>query len=258
MTLRQERTDGTEHLSAIVNGSPASESDYSESRSLRFAAQRQEWLAVGLSMIAGFVDAYGIITYKTYVSFMSGNTTQAGYRIGQGDFGAVIPPAIAIVSFVSGTLAGALLAHSALHQTRRLVFWLVATSLALVISSTQLGLLSVVVHIAVVSLAMGLMTTAMSQVGAQSVNVTFVTGPLTRLGSHLALALRRAPLSDSEGSWDTHCHRALVLARVYAGFLGGALLSGAATMRLGVLVLLFPMLILSALAVFDPTEGAGV
>ena len=253
MTLRQERTDGTEHLSAIVNGSPASESDYSESRSLRFAAQRQEWLAVGLSMIAGFVDAYGIITYKTYVSFMSGNNTQAGFRVGQGDFGAVWPPAIAIVSFVSGTLAGALLAHSAVRQTRRLVFGLVATSLALVISSTQLGLLSVVVHIAVVSLAMGLMTTAMSQVGEQSVNVTFVTG----LGSHLALALRRAPLSDSEGSWDTHWHRALVLARVYAGFLGGALFSGA-TMRLGVLVLLFPMLILSALAVFDPTEGAGV
>jgi uncharacterized membrane protein YoaK (UPF0700 family) len=258
MIPRHERTAETEHLSAIVNGSPVSESDYSESRSLRFAAQRQEWLAAGLAMIAGFVDAYGIITYKTYVSFMSGNTTQAGYRIGQGDFGAVIPPAIAIVSFVSGTLAGALLAHSALRQTRRLVFGLVATSLALVISSTQLGLLSVVVHIAVVSLAMGLMTTAMSHVGAQSVNVTFLTGPLTRLGSHLALALRRASLSDSEGSWDTHWHRTLVLARVYAGFLGGALLSGAATPRFGVWVLLLPLLILSVLMASDRTESAAV
>jgi hypothetical protein len=27
-------------------------------------------------MIAGFVDAYGIVTYGTYLSFMSGNTTR--------------------------------------------------------------------------------------------------------------------------------------------------------------------------------------
>jgi Protein of unknown function (DUF1275) len=43
-------------------------------------AELKEWLAVGLAMIAGFVDAYGIITYNTYLSFMSGNTTQTGYK----------------------------------------------------------------------------------------------------------------------------------------------------------------------------------
>ena len=48
-------------------------------RSQRSAAQRQERLAAGLAMVAGFVDAYGIITYGVYVSFMSGNTTQTGY-----------------------------------------------------------------------------------------------------------------------------------------------------------------------------------
>jgi uncharacterized membrane protein YoaK (UPF0700 family) len=58
-------------------------------------------------MLAGFVDAYGIITYNTYLSFMSGNTTQTGYRIGQGDFAAAVPSALAIVSFVSGSLARA-------------------------------------------------------------------------------------------------------------------------------------------------------
>jgi len=43
-------------------------------------AEVQEWLAVSLAMIAGFLDAYGTITYNTYLSFMSGNTTQTGYR----------------------------------------------------------------------------------------------------------------------------------------------------------------------------------
>jgi hypothetical protein len=43
--------------------------------SVRLAAQGQERLAAGLAMTAGFVDAYGMITYNTYLSFMSGNTT---------------------------------------------------------------------------------------------------------------------------------------------------------------------------------------
>ena len=46
--------------------------------SQRSAAQRQERLAAGLAMVAGFVYAYGVITYGVYVSFMSGNTTQTG------------------------------------------------------------------------------------------------------------------------------------------------------------------------------------
>ena len=50
-------------------------------------AELQEWLAVSLAMIAGFLDAYGMITYHTYLSFMSGNTTQAGYELGQAKFG---------------------------------------------------------------------------------------------------------------------------------------------------------------------------
>ena len=66
-------------------------------------------------------------------------------------------------------------------------------------------------------------------------SLTFVTGTLSRVGSHLALAARRAPLTDSQGPWDTHLRRALMLARVWAGFLAGALLSGAATPRYGAL-----------------------
>src|SRR6202035_3254734 len=70
-----------------VNESLASESSGRRLRSLRFAAERQESLDAGVAMIAGFLDAYGIIAYGTYLSFMSGNTTQAGYKIAQGNFG---------------------------------------------------------------------------------------------------------------------------------------------------------------------------
>src|ERR1700730_13755071 len=239
-----------------VNQSVASKSSGRELRSVRLAGERQEWLAAGLALIAGSVDAYGMITYHTYLSFMSGNTTQTGYETGQGNFGAALPSALAIVFFVGGSFAGALLAHSAVRRIRRLVFGMVASSLVLIIGFTRLGLLSDGVGIAVISFAMGAMNAGLSRVGAQSVSVTFVTGTLNGIAVHLALAVRHAPLPDSQGSWDTHQHRARLLAGMWAGFLAGALLSGATTLRFGVWVLLLPTLALSALAAFDRSSSA--
>jgi uncharacterized membrane protein YoaK (UPF0700 family) len=213
-------------------------------------------LAASLAMIAGFVDAYGMITYRTYVSFMSGNTTQTGYEIGQGKFGAALPSALAIVFFVAGSFAGALLVHSAERRIRRLVFGMVASSLVLIIGFTRLGLLSGGLGIAAISFAMGAMNAGLSRVGAQSVSLTFVTGTLSRIAVHLALAVRHAPLPDSQGSWDTHLHRARLLGGIWAGFLTGAVLSGATTPRFGAWVLLLPTLALSALAAFDSSSSA--
>jgi uncharacterized membrane protein YoaK (UPF0700 family) len=241
-------------MATLVNRSLATKSEDSESRSLWYTAEKQEWLAACLAMIAGFVDAYGIINYNTYLSFMSGNTTQTGYKTGQGKIAAAVPSALAILFFVGGTFAGALLAHSGARRSRRLVFAGVAASLALIFGLTQLGFLSGAVHIAVLSFAMGLSNTALSRVGAESVSLTFVTGTLSKLGVHLAMAVRRLPVPDRQGTWDTHMHRALILAGIWAGFLAGALMSGAATPIFGVWVLFFPMLILLALAVFDPAE----
>jgi uncharacterized membrane protein YoaK (UPF0700 family) len=238
-----------------VKRSVVSKSSGRELRSVRLAGERQEWLAAGLALIAGSVDAYGMITYHTYLSFMSGNTTQTGYETGQGNFGAALPSALAIVFFVVGSFAGALLAHSAVRRIPRLVFGMVGSSLV-IIGFTRLGLLSDGVGIAVISFAMGAMNAGLSRVGAQSVSLTFVTGTLNGIAVHLGLAVRHAPLPDSQGSWDTHQHRARLLAGMWAGFLAGALLSGATTPRFGVWVLLLPTLALSALAAFDRSSSA--
>jgi uncharacterized membrane protein YoaK (UPF0700 family) len=103
---------------------------------------------------------------------------------------------------------------------------------------------------------MGMMNSALSHVGAQPVSLTFVTGTLSRIGTDLALAVTRAPLPDAQGPWDTHRRRAFLLLGVWAGFLIGALLGGAATSRVGVWVLLLPLLILLALAVFSRAQSA--
>ncbi len=224
--------------------------------SAQVSAWAQERLAAGLAMIAGYVDAYGYITFKTYLSFMSGNTTQTGSQIGQGDLVAAMPSLLAIVFLVIGVFTGILLTHSRTHQSWRLRFGLVAALLAVIIGVTQLGSLASGVGIATLSLAMGMMNTALSRVGAQSVNLTFVTGTLNNIGTHLALAVKRAPLADAQGSWDTHIRRAFLLTGVWASFLTGALLSGAATPRCGVWVLLLPLLVLLALAVFIRAQSA--
>ncbi|HEY1780524.1 MAG TPA: YoaK family protein [Roseiarcus sp.] len=212
-------------------------------------------MAIALALIAGFIDAYGMITYGVFVSFMSGNTTQTGYQTAEGLFGVATLSGLAIVSFVIGSFAGTLLVQSAGGYARRAVFGVVAAGLAAIIGFTEPHLLSGGGAIAAISFVMGVMNSAFSRVGAQSVSLTFVTGTLSRVGSHLAFAARRAPLGDAEGPWDTHLRRAMMLARIWAGFLGGALLSGAATPRFGALVLSAPALILAALAAFDRPGG---
>ena len=224
--------------------------------SAQVAAQAQERLAAGLAMIAGYVDAYGYITFKAFVSFMSGNTTQTGFQTGQGHVAAAMPSLLPIGSFVIGAFTGTLLTHAGTPQARRRLFGVVAAVLAVSIGLTLRGWSGGAVSIATLSVAMGMMNTALSHIGALPVSLTFVTGTLIRMGTHLALALTRAPLQGAQGSWDTHGRRAFLLLGIWASFLIGALLGGAATSRFGVWVLLLPLLILLALAVFSRPQSA--
>jgi uncharacterized membrane protein YoaK (UPF0700 family) len=213
-------------------------------------ARAERMLAIYLALIAGYVDAYGLLAYGIYVSFMSGNTTQTGSMTGQGRLLAALPSALAILFFVAGSFAGTWLTHSRLRHSRQFLFGAVAALLAVIIGGTQPGnpALHAEVWIATLSLAMGLMNTTLSQISAEPVNLTFVTGTLNKMGRHLALAVTRAPLPDAQGQSDTHLRRAGLMASVWAGFLIGAMVSGAATSYFGVWVLLPPFLILLALA----------
>src|SRR5580704_1817585 len=96
-------------------------------------ARAETRLAICLALIAGYVDAYGLQAFATYVSFMSGNTTQTGSMIGQGNLVAALPSALAIVFFVAGSFAGTLLAHSGLRRSRQVLFGVVAALLAVTI-----------------------------------------------------------------------------------------------------------------------------
>lgn len=63
----------------------------------------QRMLTICLTMTAGHVDGYGLLVLGTFVSFLSGNTTMTGVRIGQANLLAALSPAIAVLSIVAGS-----------------------------------------------------------------------------------------------------------------------------------------------------------
>src|ERR1700734_690766 len=112
-----------------------------------------ELLAAALAMIAGFIDAYGMITYGVFVSFMGGNTTQTGYETAEGAFGPASLSALAILFFVVGSFAGTLLVEFAGRYARRVLYCGVAAALAAITALTQFGMLSGAFAIAAISVA---------------------------------------------------------------------------------------------------------
>ena len=213
---------------------------------------RGKWaFALSLALVAGYLDGYGLRVLGTYVSFMSGNTTFAGLKSGQGNFQAALPPAIAVLSFVTGSFLGNLFSQSRLRYSHRLIFGVIAVLLATVAGLERHGLWNAPAEIALLSVAMGMMNPALSKVGAESVSLTFVTGTLNRIGGHLAAAAWRKPLSERRDPTDSHLARARIDASVWSGFLVGAGLSGMAGAHFRVWALLPPCVVMIALGLFS-------
>jgi uncharacterized membrane protein YoaK (UPF0700 family) len=221
-------------------------------KSLSADVRAQRRLAIWLALIAGYVDAYALIAFGVYVSFMSGNTTQTGSMLGQGKLLLAWPSAVAILFFVVGAFAGSWLTTSRLRNSRQVLLCAIAAVLAMIMVGTKLGNLALhaEVIIAMLGLSMGLLNSTQSHIGRVPVSLTFVTGTLNKMANHLALAARQAPVPDAQGQWDTHLRRAALMASVWGSFLTGAIVSGAASLYFGVWVLLPPLLIVLALAVF--------
>jgi uncharacterized membrane protein YoaK (UPF0700 family) len=213
---------------------------------------RLVWAAAALlAMMAGYLDGYALLFLKTYVSFMSGNTTTAGLRSGQGDFHAAIPAAIAIVFFVAGSfLAGSML-QSKLRHAHRVVFALIAVGLASVGGLEWINLHNVNFEIGLLSLLMGMTNPALAKIGAQTVSLTFMTGALSRIGGNLASALGGKPPKDKERPSDSHLAQAGIEAGIWCGFLVGAVLAGLAGSNFRTWALLPPAVVMLALGLLS-------
>ena len=246
----------TEHLTRTPRAAnqdgltgPAAEAG----NSVPHGERNRKRLAVSLSVAAGYIDGFGLLVLGTYVSFMSGNTTAAGVRAGQADLSLAVSPAVAIASFLAGSFGGNVVAHSALRQVHRVLFGVVAALLAIALPLGNSGMFNNLT-IAALSFGMGMVNPALSQIGSEAVSLTFVTGTLSRIGNHLALALTKAPVPASEGPWDTHLYRARIGAQLWAAFICGALLSGIVVSFASSLALVPPIVLMVVLALSSRAE----
>ena len=214
--------------------------------------RQQSRLVLLLAMVAGYVDGYGLLAFSTYLSFMSGNTTQTGANLGRANLPLALPSAVAIAFFLLGIFIGTL--QSTTNRPNRPDQKTLAAVSALLILACiglwlhALAMIAPLPSIALIAFAMGLMNTTFSRIGNEQVSLTFVTGTLNKIGGHLAMAVKREPLANPDGPWDTHRSRAILLTTVWASFLTGAVLAGFATQRLAEWTLLPPAAILLAAA----------
>lgn len=177
--------------------------------------KREQALAIGLSALAGFVDAIGFIELGGFfVSFMSGNSTRLGVgSIEQAHDAAVAGALIAI--FVVGVIAGSLMGRMAGSRRRRAVLLLVTALLAVAASCAAID--ATPIAIAAMVLAMGAENSVFEQGDDVHIGLTYMTGALVKFGQRAATAF----MGGDRFAWAPYI-------LLWAGLVVGAM-SGAAT-----------------------------
>jgi len=211
---------------------------------------KQQKLMMLLAMVAGFCDAYGLQHFKTYVSFMSGNTTQAGIMLA-GSIANSILPLTAVLLFAAGILVAALLDAYKYYAKRWMPFVSVALIILLCATAEVYFKLSNLAGTAILSFAMGYLNNTLMHIGNQSVNPDFVTGNLNAGVRHFAAALLRQPMDKPQGVWDTHKYRAMVLLSIWICFLAGAFCYATTTFYIGNFAIALPIIALLSCPIYS-------
>ncbi|HWK34902.1 YoaK family protein [Sphingomonas sp.] len=141
-------------------------------------------LAMGLSALAGYVDAIAFIASGGYfASFMSGNSTRFAVGLVDSAGQAAIPAAL-IVTFVAGVAGGTVVGHRA-GARRRLALLILVTAL-LALAATLADLRHLWSTAFVMAFAMGAVNAVFERDGETRVGLTYMTGSLVRIGHGLA------------------------------------------------------------------------
>lgn len=204
---------------------------------IRFNRSHQ-MLAVGVSMLAGFVDAIGFVeSAGFFVSFMTGNSTRLAVGTAQGHQAALIAGGI-IALFVTGVITGSLLAARAGSARTIAVLSLVVILLA---AATRLRLEGAGwAAIACLALTMGAVNAALEGRDGAVVGVTYMTGTLVQMGHKIANALG----GREDRQWLPHL--ALWAGLVTGAIVGARLVLWSAPVGYGVATALAAVLMLRA------------
>ena len=149
--------------------------------------KRVQALAIGLSALAGYVDAIGFIELGGFfVSFMSGNSTRLGVGLIERSHDAAIAGGL-IATFVVGVIVGSLTGRMAGSHRRPVVLILVAALLAVAAACSAIG--ATPIGVAAMVLAMGAENSVFEQGDDVHIGLTYMTGALVKFGQRAAAAL---------------------------------------------------------------------
>lgn len=189
--------------------------------------------STALALLAGYVDGFAFVTLGGFfVSFMSGNTTQASAELTGGHWGAAGYAGLLVLSFVAGGVSGTALS---IKTGGRGVMSLVAAALLLAAALTAAGL-PVIAGPALAG-AMGATNAVFSRNGAAPFGITYMTGQLMKLAEAIVAAFR----GGDRRAWRGHLALWLAIAI-------GAIAGAAAARAVGPVALWLPALAAAATA----------
>ena len=153
--------------------------------------KRVQAFAIGLSALAGYVDAIGFIQLGGFfVSFMSGNSTRLGVGLMERSHDAALTGGL-IALFITGVIAGSLTGRFAKAHRRSVVLLLVAVLLSAAALAAAFGASGVAI-IAMV-LAVGAENAVFEHDGELHIGLTYMTGTLVKFGQRVATAIMGGP-----------------------------------------------------------------
>lgn len=149
-------------------------------------------LAVGLSTLAGFVDAMGYLALGgLFVAFMSGNSTVLGISVVEGLGERTVLAGGIVAMFVVGVMIGTWVGRPFGARRSPVILLLMGAMLAGAAGLHRLGM--TIPCCLTVSLAMGTENTVFQRDGQAGIGLTYMTGTLVRLGQKIAEACVGGP-----------------------------------------------------------------
>lgn len=209
----------------------------------------QEKLAIFLAFIAGYLDAFGLLKWKIYVSFMSGNTTQLGVAFSDGKLAIISTTFTVIGCFVLGIYIGTCLSLWKNCKIQTLPFYIVSGILIIYTAVSLYYNISTILSIAIIGFSTGVMNTIVTSVGNQQINTDFVTGTLNSLARNTAML----KMSHDETNRKQYKLNAIHLLLLWTGFLSGAFTVPFLLPSLGNWTLSLPAVLLLICALFAPS-----
>jgi uncharacterized membrane protein YoaK (UPF0700 family) len=150
--------------------------------------KRHQVMAIGLAILAGFVDSLGFLQLGgLFVSFMSGNSTRMAVGSLSLNRGSLVAGSL-IAAFLTGVVSGALVGWRSYRWRKQAVLGVVTILLLLASVLTTVGFHGASITL-VMAFAMGAANNVFERDGEVTIGVTYMTGTLVKIGQKLADAL---------------------------------------------------------------------